>query len=250
MNDPIMPLLMRIQRLIYLSNEEVDILKHLHTRRRIHLDPGTTPGWILAKSSLIILKGWGYTYRHLGNGDRQLIDIVLPGDIAGLRTSLLGIPQGLRTIGQVEAVEIHSRLIPSLFRDWPRLALALVLIANQDSEFLAERLVSVGRRSALSRVSHFFLELGTRLEIVGLGSRNGFHCPLTQADIADALGLSSIHVNRVLRHLRERRILMFRNGEAEVQDLQNLSSLAQVEPIPSSDPPGPPTPLRTDLRRR
>lgn len=234
MNDSFMPLMLRIRRLIQLSKEEIDILKHLHNRRRIHLDPGITPGWRLGKSALIILKGWGYTYRHLGNGDRQLIDIILPGDIAGLRTSLLGIPQGLRTIGQVEAVEIHSRLIPSLFRDWPRLALALVLIANQDSELLAERLVSVGRRPALSRVSHFLLELGTRLEIVGLGTRNSFRCPLTQADIADALGLSSIHVNRVLRHLRERRILMFRNGEVEIQDPQNLISLAQVETLPSS----------------
>ncbi|WP_342241270.1 Crp/Fnr family transcriptional regulator [Inquilinus sp. OTU3971] len=247
-----MPLLHRLRRLISLSDDEIGVLKYMHARRRIHFDSETAERWNVGKSPLLILNGWAYTYRHLRNGGRQLIDILIPGDIAGLRSSFLGAHhQEFRTIGQVETAEINSRLIPRLFEDWPRLALALLLIANQDSEFLAERLVSVGRRPALARVSHFLLELGARLEIVGLGTRESFRCPLTQADIADALGLSAIHVNRVLRHLREQRLLVFRNGEVEIQDPQRLYTLAQFElPLPTSASFEASAPLRLDLRRR
>lgn len=246
-----MPLLQRLRRLMSLSDDEIGVLKYMHARRRIHLDSETTERWNVGKSPLIILNGWAYTYRHLGSGGRQLIDILIPGDIAGLRTSLLGVQhQEFRTIGQVETAEIQSRLIPRLFEDWPRLALGLLLIANQDSELLAERLVSVGRRPALARVSHFLLELGARLEIVGLGTRESFRCPLTQADIADALGLSAIHVNRVLRRLREQRLLVFRNGEVEILDLKRLTTLAQFEMIlPSSASFEAPGPSRRGLHR-
>jgi CRP-like cAMP-binding protein len=92
---------------------------------------------------------------------------------------------------------------------------------------VVEHLVSVGRRSALVRTAHLPLELGLRLQLVGLGSESGFVCPLNQDLLADALGLTAIHVNRVLRQLRERGLATFREGRVEFHDLAGLHHLAQ-----------------------
>jgi hypothetical protein len=81
---------------------------------------------------------------------------------------------------------------------------------------VVEHLVNVGRRSALIRTAHLLLELGLRLQLVGLGSDSGFVCPLNQYLLADALGLTAIHVNRVLRQLRERGLVTFREGQRPV----------------------------------
>ncbi|MFE0756581.1 Crp/Fnr family transcriptional regulator [Inquilinus sp. NPDC058860] len=230
-----LPLESRLNNFISLSEEELRVLRDLHTQRTIHNNTEHSYEDDNNRSIHIILRGWGYTYKDLPNGKRQLIDILIPGDVAGLRTSLFGPQhQGFRAIGELEAAEINGRSIVRLFHDWPRIALALFWIANQDAILIAERLVDIGRRSAVIRVSRFLLELGARLETVGLATRDGFHCPLTQNDIADALGLSAIHVNRVLRQLREQGLLAFRNAVVEFLAPERLIALAQFE---AADPP-------------
>jgi CRP-like cAMP-binding protein len=88
---------------------------------------------------------------------------------------------------------------------------------------VVEHLVSIGRRSALVRTAHLLLELGLRLQLVGLG---GYVCPLNQYLLADALGLTAIHVNRVLRQVRERGLATFREGSVVFHDLKSLRDLA------------------------
>ena len=79
-------------------------------------------------------------------------------------------------------------------------------------------------------MAHFLLELASRLSLVGLGGRGGYDCPLTQYHLADALGLSAIHVNRVLRQLRERGLVTFRDGHVSFQDYNGLVTLADFDP--------------------
>jgi CRP-like cAMP-binding protein len=87
-------------------------------------------------------------------------------------------------------------------------------------------LASVGRRSAIKRTAHFFLELAGRLNLTGLATEIEFKCPLNQYVLADALGLSTIHVNRVLRQLRERDLLTLQKGAVKIHDLNGLRKLA------------------------
>ena len=91
---------------------------------------------------------------------------------------------------------------------------------------LIEHLVSVGRRSAVERVAHCLLELRQRLQLVGLASETEFQCPLTQYDLADALGLSPIHVNRVLRQLREQDLLTLKSHTAIFHNIAGLIRLS------------------------
>jgi len=90
--------------------------------------------------------------------------------------------------------------------------------------------VGMGQRDADARMAHFLLELGAKLALVGLGSKAGYNCPLTQYHLADALGLSSVHVNRVLRKLREDGMVSFRNGRVTFGDIDRLATLAEFDP--------------------
>ena len=110
--------------------------------------------------------------------------------------------------------------------EFPRLGAALLWAASRDEAMVVEHLVSVGRRSAIERTAHFFMELAERLTLIGQASETEFHCPLSQLVLADALGLTAIHVNRVLRQLREQGLLTVRRGRVEIHDLGGLRKLS------------------------
>jgi CRP-like cAMP-binding protein len=94
---------------------------------------------------------------------------------------------------------------------------------------VVEHLVGIGRRDAAERMAHFLLELGKRLSLVGMGSKAGYACPLTQYLIADAIGLSAVHVNRVLRELREQGMVTVRDGYVTFDDYDRTVEFADFE---------------------
>jgi CRP-like cAMP-binding protein len=110
--------------------------------------------------------------------------------------------------------------------EFPRLGAALLWAASRDEAMVVEHLVSIGRRSATERTAHFFMELAERLSLIGQATETEFECPLSQFVIADALGLTAIHVNRVLRQLRQLGLLTLRKKTVKIQDLAGLRKLA------------------------
>ena len=127
---------------------------------------------------------------------------------------------------RIEASEVLASDIFDAFSSAPRLAAAVLWAASRDEAMVVEHLVNLGRRSADMRMAHFLLELATRLNLVGVGDRTGFVCPLTQYHVADALGLTAVHVNRVLRQLREQGLVTFQKGRVTFHDFNALVTLA------------------------
>jgi hypothetical protein len=118
------------------------------------------------------------------------------------------------------ASPVDGRHILKCVTEFPRLGAALLWAASRDEAMVVEHLVSIGRRSALERTAHFFMELAERLSLVGLATETEFKCPLSQFVIADALGLTAIHVNRVswvelIHHLDEHERNRARSPEAK-----------------------------------
>ena len=109
--------------------------------------------------------------------------------------------------------------------EFPRLATAILWAASRDEAMVVEHLVNIGRRSAIERTAQFFMELAERLSLIGLATETEFKCPLSQSVLVDALGLTAIHVNWVLRQLRELGLLMLRKGSVGIQDLNRLRKL-------------------------
>ena len=175
----------------------------------------------------ILQSGWAYSYKLLPDGGRQVITFSLPGDIMGLRSVLLRTSD--HSFASVSDVTISSIAVPRMIRvfsEFPRLATAMLWAVSRDEAVMVEHLVGIGRRNAIERMSHFFLELGQRLQLVGMASDTKFECPLNQYLLADALGLTAIHVNRVLRQLREQELITLKAHHVVIEDVKGLMKLA------------------------
>jgi CRP-like cAMP-binding protein len=182
----------------------------------------------VSNHAYILLDGWACAYKLVPDGGRQVIDFAIPGDFMGLRSVLLRTSDhSFAAVTDIVVAKVSAQQMLDGFRRQPRLAAAILWAASRDEAMVVEHLVGVGRRSALVRTAHLLVELGLRLELVGLGSVGGYACPLNQYLLADAVGLTAVHVNRVLRQLRERRLVTVRDGRVEFHDLPGLMRLAE-----------------------
>lgn len=222
------PLVRKLGAYVSLSEPELEILAKFHKNRRTFADKiemvyeGQS-----SPSAYILAKGWVCSYKILRGGGRQIVGFQLPGDFIGLRSVLFRTADhSVEPIQKVEASEVKVKDLLGAFHTCPRLATAVLWAASSDEAIVVERLVSLGRRDAAERVAHLFLELGARLKLVGLASGNSYECPVSQYHLADALGLSAIHINRVLRELREDGLLTFRGGIVTFDDLDKLLELS------------------------
>jgi CRP-like cAMP-binding protein len=222
------PLTRKLSAFVALGEADLETLARFYQRRRrfqsghelIH--EGQTRA-----SAFILARGWACSYKILPDGERQIVDFQIPGDFLGLRSILFRTADhSIEAITRIEASEVLASDIYDAFSGAPRLATAVLWAASRDEAMVVEHLVNLGRRSAEERMAHFLLELGARLKLVGMGGRTGFDCPLTQYHLADALGLSAVHVNRVLRQLREGGLVTFQKGRVVFDDFERLKELA------------------------
>lgn len=226
------PLTRKLSAFVALSEAELAVLARLHGRRRSFV-----AGRDMAhqgqsdQAAYILSAGWVCSYKIQPDGTRQIVDFQVPGDFLGLRSVLLRTSDhSFEPIVDVEAAEVLTGDLLEAFARTPRLATAILWAASRDEAMVVEHLVGIGRRDAGARMAHFLLELGSRLALVGMGSKEGYDCPLTQYHLADALGLSAVHVNRVLRQLRERGLVIFRDGHVAFHDYSGLAELAGFDP--------------------
>ncbi|KPF65695.1 hypothetical protein IP69_17285 [Bosea sp. AAP35] len=180
----------------------------------------------------VLHSGWGCSFKVLHDGARQIITFPLPGDCIGMRSVLLRTSDhAFSSLTDAVVSRIESSRIMQMFNEFPRLGAAILWSVSRDEAITVDHLASIGRRTALERTAHFFIELGERLRLVGLASGNTFECPLTQNDLADALGLSAIHINRVLRQLRELDLMTFHDHSVVLLDQRKMRVLAGYDEI-------------------
>jgi len=175
----------------------------------------------------IVQSGWACSFKILPDGGRQIISFPIAGDCCGLRSVLLRTADhsfSVLTDAVVSAVE--GPQLMKCITEAPRLGTALLWALSRDEAMIVEHLVSIGRGNALERTAHFFMELAERLSLIGMATETKFECPLSQFVLADALGLTAIHMNRTLRQLRERQLLTLRKKVVTIHDLDRLRKLA------------------------
>ena len=227
------PLARRLSAFVALSAKELSVLNGFHARRKsfvagrdmVHQGQSDQAAYILAS-------GWVCSYKVQRNGKRQIIDFQVPGDFIGLRSVLLRTADhSFEPIVDSQAAEVLTSDLLAAFAQTPRLATAILWAASRDEAMVVEHLVGIGRRDALTRLAHYLLELGAKLTLVGLGSKAGYACPLNQNHFADALGLTAVHINRILRQLREKRLATFLNGRVVFDNYDRLVELAEFDPV-------------------
>ncbi len=222
------PLTRKLSAFVALSEVDLDTLSVFHRRRRTFMAGHEMIHEGQANASVFVLaEGWACSYKLLPDGERQIVDFQIPGDFLGLRSILFRTADhSIEAATRIEATEVLASDILDAFAQAPRLATAILWAASRDEAMVVEHLVNLGRRSAEERMAHFLLELGARLILIGVGDKSGFDCPMTQYHLADALGLSAVHVNRVLRHLRDEGLVTFQKGRVTFDDLDRLAELA------------------------
>ena len=177
--------------------------------------------------AFVLQAGWACSYKDLPSGGRQIISFPIAGDFVGLRSILLRTADhSFEALTDSMVSSVDSAGMLQTLSEFPRLGAAILWAASRDEAMVVEHLVSIGRRNAIERTAHFFMELGERMLLVGLSAETEFECPLTQYVLADALGLSAIHVNRVLRQLRELNLLTVQYGTVTIHDLEGLRKLS------------------------
>lgn len=183
-------------------------------------------------SVFLITDGIAIRYRILRDGQRQILNFVLPGDFAGGRSCFFATAlYSVKALTQTEISPIPLPKLIGLFDSHPQLASTLFQLFACETAILAEHLITVGRRSALERVAHLLLELFFRLRLIGLADERSYRLPLTQEMISDALGLSIPYVNRVLQQLRHDGLVTIKDQLVVIENMEELSALADFDQL-------------------
>ena len=175
----------------------------------------------------LVCEGLAYRYKMLGDGRRQIVAFFLPGDICDLNMTLL--KQQDHSIGTITPVR-YAELAPAWFadvaRDRPRVMRALEWEVLVNSAIQREWTLNLGQRTAIERLAHLFCELYCRLDSIGQARAGIVALPLTQMDLAEATGMTSVHVNRTLQQLRARDLIRWNGGKLEIPNFDALASVA------------------------
>lgn len=221
-------LVRKLTNFTQLSPGEMDCLLQLQSaRQNIPAATDLVEEGQTGHRAFILQSGWAYSYKLLPDGGQQVITFAIPGDFMGLRSVLLRTSDhSFATFSDSVVSTVSVKRLIAVFTEFPRLGAAMLWAVSRDEATLVEHLVGIGRRTAIERVAHFFLELGQRLQLVGLATDTRFECPLNQYLLADALGLTAVHINRVLRQLREQGLITVRDQLVVIDDLKGLMKLA------------------------
>ena len=173
----------------------------------------------------LMIEGWSCRYKMLADGSRQITAFLVPGDFCDSHITLFDRMD--HSIGAIDASKVafipRAKMLELAER--PRISFALWWASLVDEAVLRAWIVNLGRRDAFERMGHLVCEMHARLRNVGLADGDRFELPLTQEALADALGLTSVHTNRMLKRLREEELVTFRRQQLVILDMPRLRSL-------------------------
>ncbi|WP_421717946.1 Crp/Fnr family transcriptional regulator [Algiphilus sp.] len=211
-----------------LTAAEVELLQSLE------LNPRTYPAGEIIRSSgaradvfFTLNGGWAYAARNLSDGERQVLDLFLPGQIMGLRE--LGYDDSLSdfvALTEIRACPFPKTRLTEVFDQAPRLADLFMLTLAREQSMLVERIVNIGRRPADRRLAHFVVEMKLR----AAPDDPDFELPMNQEVIGDTLGLSSVHVSRTFKSLEALGLVLRQGNRIQVGDFQALVDYAEFNP--------------------
>jgi CRP-like cAMP-binding protein len=179
----------------------------------------------------LLLSGFLCRYKVLPDGRRQIMSFHIPGDIPDLQSlHLTTMDHTLAALTASTVALIPHTVVLDFLRLHPEIAALCWRHTLIDAAVFREWMLGIGRRSAYERIAHVFCELFARTRALGLARDDTCDMPVTQADIADALGLSAVHVNRTLQELRADGLVELRNGVLEIENWDGLQRAGEFDP--------------------
>lgn len=185
----------------------------------------------MTDAACLIVEGLAARFDQMRDGHRQTTALHIPGDMCDLHSAVQ--PKASWSITALNDVEVlrlpHAPLL-EVAQNHPAIAVAFWRDSTADASILAKWVGNLGRKDATARVAHIFCEMGLRFEAAGIAVSTSYFLGMSQLQLADAAGLTPVHVNRVLQSLRARKLLSYRNGYVEIEDFIALAAIAEFDP--------------------
>ena len=226
------PLIRKLSTLFPLSGEEKDVLERASTRTmEFDADRDVVSEGDRPSDCNLLLDGWTCRYKILPDGKRQIFSFHIPGDIFDAQSFLLQeMDHSVQTLTPCTVALIPHTIMEEFTERYPRIARAIWKDTLVDAAIFREWMANVGRRSAYQRIAHLMCETIMRLGVVGLvQDHRVVPWPITQGEMADAVGLSHVHVNRTLMELRAENLITLANKELIVHDWERLKQAGMFE---------------------
>ena len=227
------PLIAKLEQFTHLSDIDRAGLQNLVAEPLRCYRPGTD---IVSEGDdpkvvRLVLAGWAYRYKQLPDGRRQVVALFLPGDLCDHTVFVLSeMDHSIGALSAVTLVEIQPATFETLMAEHPRVTRALWWEGLVSAAVQREWMLNLGRRSAGERLAHVFCEVFYRLRGIGLTQGTTCDMPLTQTDLADLIGMTPVHVNRVLQMLRRQRLVELKSRRLTIPDLPTLEKAALFNP--------------------
>jgi len=187
---------------------------------------GDSPRWVK-----VVLEGWAMRYKQLPDGRRQVLALMLPGDICDGNAFIhQHMDHSICALTTVRYAEVSQADFEALLTASPRLTRALWWSELVTLSIQREWTTNIGQRQAYERIAHLFCEVFARLQAIGLTQGESCEFPLTQTDIADATGLTPVHVNRMVQALRHDGLIELRDKRLHLRDAAKLRHVAMFTP--------------------
>lgn len=226
------PFIRKLEHYDCLSNSERQLLEGAIVRQRTVgkgeniVQVGDHP-----TESTVLLTGFAARYNILRNGKRQITALHVPGDFIDLHSFFVKkMDHSVAAVTPCTIGGIPHETLRDISERHPHLARLLGVSLAVDGAIHRHWIVAMGRRSAFEHTAHLLCEIFLRLRTVGLTDVYSFKLPLTQAELADTLGLSAVHVNRVLQDLREKRLITWQGETMVIEDWPYLQKIAEFDP--------------------
>lgn len=211
--------------------EEEAIRSALGEVREVKADACVIPAYVDQQHSTLLLDGLLCRYKDLRNGRRQITELHVPGDFADLHSfTLKYLDHNIMSLTPARIATFPHENLKAITEQFPRLTRTYWFQTNLDAAIQREWAVALGQRTARGRLALLLCELQVRLDIVGLADEYGYDLPLTQTELGECTGMTSVHVNRILRELREDGLVHVQGARVELTDLPALQRAAEFDP--------------------
>ena len=225
-------LLKKLGRRIEISSEEERVIRDsVIDVRRVSADQILIRAGEELSTSSLLIEGWLARSKDLPGGERQVTQLHIAGDFADLHGyTLKRLDHDVVTLADCSIAVVPHERLREMTNAQPRLAQIFWFSTNIDAAIQSELALSLGQRSAVSRMAHLFCELHERLGVVGRTDGDAYEFPLTQRELSECLGLTVVHANRTLQELRRRGLVELENRRLTIRDRRGLEGLAEFDP--------------------
>jgi CRP-like cAMP-binding protein len=222
------PLVAKLSQFAPLSDKDIGVLDALcQGEERHRAGANISVEGEAPRSAFLVTRGIACRYRLMPDGRRQILTILIPGDFCDLHGFLVKtIDHSVAAIGPTRIAAISREAVMDIVLNHPRIGAALWWSAVQEDAMLRERIVALGRRSARGRLAYFLCEIVWRQRSIGMAKDHAIRLPFTQTDLADALGLTSVHVNRVLQGFRRDELITLERRRLTLRNVEKLEAIS------------------------